>query len=271
MENLFEKKVSLYSETDDFQMILGDSFKILTKMKSESVDMIFADPPYFLSNDGITCKGGKMVSVNKGSWDKLESTREKNINEKHKFNRKWIKLCKRVLKLNGSIWISGTLHNIYSIGMALEQEGFKIINNITWLKTNPPPNLACRCFTHSTETILWAQKDEKKSRHFYNYKLMKEQNNGKQMKDVWTGSLTKKSEKTEGKHPTQKPEYLLERIILAATEEGQVILDPFCGSGTTGVEAIRYGRKFIGIDSCEEYLEITQRRLEKVSRDEKKY
>lgn len=263
MENIFEKKVRLYSYTDDSQIILGDSFKILTKMKSESIDMIFADPPYFLSNDGITCKGGKMVSVNKGTWDKLKSSAGKNIDEKHRFNRKWIKLCKRVLKSNGSIWISGTLHNIYSIGMALEQEGFKIINNITWQKTNPPPNLACRCFTHSTETILWARKNEKKSRHFFNYTMIKELNGGKQMKDVWSGSLTKKSEKTEGRHPTQKPEYLLERIILASTEKEQIVMDPFCGSGTTGVEALKNGRKFIGIDNCEEYLQITQRRLEK--------
>lgn len=263
MENIFEKKVRLYSNTDDSQIILGDSFKILTKMKSESIDMIFADPPYFLSNDGITCKGGKMVSVNKGTWDKLKSSAGKNIDEKHRFNRKWIKLCKRVLKSNGSIWISGTLHNIYSIGMALEQEGFKIINNITWQKTNPPPNLACRCFTHSTETILWARKNEKKSRHFFNYTMIKELNGGKQMKDVWSGSLTKKSEKTEGRHPTQKPEYLLERIILASTEKEQIVMDPFCGSGTTGVEALKNGRKFIGIDNCEEYLQITQRRLEK--------
>lgn len=263
MENIFEKKVRLYSDTDDSQIILGDSFKILTKMKSESIDMIFADPPYFLSNDGITCKGGKMVSVNKGTWDKLNSSVGKNIDEKHRFNRKWIKLCKRVLKSNGSIWISGTLHNIYSIGMALEQEGFKIINNITWQKTNPPPNLACRCFTHSTETILWARKNEKKSRHFFNYTMIKELNGGKQMKDVWSGSLTKKSEKTEGRHPTQKPEYLLERIILASTEKEQIVMDPFCGSGTTGVEALKNGRKFIGIDNCEEYLQITQRRLEK--------
>lgn len=263
MENIFEKKVRLYSNTDDSQIILGDSFKILTKMKSESIDMVFADPPYFLSNDGITCKGGKMVSVNKGTWDKLKSSAGKNIDEKHRFNRKWIKLCKRVLKSNGSIWISGTLHNIYSIGMALEQEGFKIINNITWQKTNPPPNLACRCFTHSTETILWARKNEKKSRHFFNYTMIKELNGGKQMKDVWSGSLTKKSEKTEGRHPTQKPEYLLERIILASTEKEQIVMDPFCGSGTTGVEALKNGRKFIGIDNCEEYLQITQRRLEK--------
>lgn len=264
MENLFEKKVSLFYETEEVKLVLGDSFKILGKIKPESVDMIFADPPYFLSNDGITCQNGTMVSVNKGSWDKLNGTNY--IQEKHKFNRKWIRLCKRILTLNGSIWISGTLHNIYSIGMALEQEGFKIINNITWQKKNPPPNLACRCFTHSTETILWAKKNDKKAKHIFNYEKMKEINNGKQMKDVWSGNLTKPSEKKEGKHPTQKPEYLLERIILASTKEGQVILDPFCGSGTTGVEAIQYGRKFIGIEKEKEYLQITQKRLEKVNK-----
>ncbi len=270
MEEVFEKKVKFYYETEEAKLILGDSFNILRKMKSESVDMIFADPPYFLSNDGVTCQGGKMVSVNKGSWDKL-SSEKMNIEGKHKFNRKWIRLCKTVLKSNGSIWISGTLHNIYSIGMALEQEGFKIINNITWQKTNPPPNLACRCFTHSTETILWAQKNEKKSRHFFNYQAMKEMNNGKQMKDVWTGSLTKPSEKKEGKHPTQKPEYLLERIVLASTEKGQVVMDPFCGSGTTGVLATRMGRTFVGIDNCEEYLQIAKKRIEKEMTNEEKY
>lgn len=240
-----------------YKLINGDSFQELKKIKTGTVDMIFADPPYFLSNDGITCKSGKMVSVNKGAWDKIS-----DVNEKHSFNRKWIRLCKRVLKPNGSIWISGTLHNVYSIGMALEQEGFKIINNITWQKTNPPPNLACRCFTHSTETILWAQKDDKKAKHYFNYELMKEFNGGKQMKDVWTGSLTKPSEKKEGKHPTQKPEYLLERIILASTREGDLILDPFMGSGTTGVVAKRLGRRFIGIENDKEYYEIAKRRSE---------
>ena len=143
MDGIFLKKVSLYFETNGLQLVCGDSFKILKKMEQESVDMIFADPPYFLSNDGITCQSGKMISVNKGSWDRL-SENGTNMTDKHKFNRKWIKLCRRVLKTNGTIWISGTLHNIYSIGMALEQEGFKIINNITWQKTNQPPNLACR-------------------------------------------------------------------------------------------------------------------------------
>ena len=270
MENIFGKNQKFFYESNSSQVVLGDSFKVLSKMKSESVDMIFADPPYFLSNNGITCQGGKMVSVNKGAWDKLgDSTTE--ISDKHKFNRRWIRLCKKVLKPNGSIWISGTLHNIYSIGMALEQEGFKIINNIIWQKTNPPPNLACRCFTHSTETILWAEKGDKKSHHYFNYELMKEQNGGKQMKDVWTGSLTKPSEKKAGRHPTQKPEYLLERIVQASTQPGEIVLDPFCGSGTTGVVAVRYGRKFIGIDTEEEYLNITKNRLEIEIGDKKEF
>ena len=252
---------NLFYKSEICTLIQGNSLEVLKNIKPESIDMIFADPPYFLSNNGITCQGGKMVSVNKGSWDKL-SDNGTSIEEKHKFNRKWINLCKKVLKPNGTIWISGTMHNIYSVGMALEQEGFKIINNITWQKTNPPPNLACRCFTHSTETILWAKKNDKKSHYFFDYNKMKEMNGGKQMKDVWIGSLTKPSEKKCGKHPTQKPEYLLEKIVLASTEKGQIILDPFCGSGTTGVEAVRFGRKFIGIDLSEEYLQITKKRLE---------
>jgi site-specific DNA-methyltransferase (adenine-specific) len=258
MDKFIKPKIEPYYESVNSQLYLGDSFELLKRIKSESIDMIFADPPYFLSNNGITCKGGKMVSVNKGEWDE-----GKNYKEKHSFNRKWIKLCKRVLKPNGTIWISGTLHNIYSIGMALEEEGYKIINNITWKKTNPPPNLACKCFTHSTETVLWAKKDNAK--HLFNYHDMKRVNNGKQMKDVWEGSLTKPSEKKEGKHPTQKPEYLLERIILASTLENDVVLDPFCGSGTTGVVAKKFKRQFIGIDNVEEYLNITKNRLEKIN------
>lgn len=256
MEAFFVKSIKPFYEADTEMLICEDTFKALKAMKPESIDMIFADPPYFLSNDGITCQAGRMVSVNKGKWDKVES-----LEEKHKFNRKWIRLCKKVLKPNGSIWISGTLHNIYSIGMALEQEGFKIINNITWQKTNPPPNLACRCFTHSTETVIWAQKADKKSKHLFNYALMKEKNGGKQMKDVWTGPLTPAREKTQGKHPTQKPLYLLERIIEASTNENDVVLDPFCGSSTTGVAAKKLCRKYIGIDNSREYIELSLRRM----------
>jgi site-specific DNA-methyltransferase (adenine-specific) len=198
-----------------------------------------------------------MVSVKKADWDeKLE------FKEKHKFNRNWIRKCKRILKDNGTIWISGTMHNIYSIGVALEEEGFKIINNITWVKTNPPPNISCRAFTHSTETILWAKKDLRKSKHLFNYSKMKEINNGKQMKDVWYTSLTKKSEKIYGKHPTQKPIEVLEKIIISATNPGDIVLDPFNGSGTTGVAAILNNRQYIGIDNNEDYLEISKMRIQ---------
>lgn len=248
-------RMKYYYEENDFKLIYGDSLKILRNIEPKSIDMIFADPPYFLSNDGISCSGGKMVSVNKGEWDKSIS-----LEEKHKFNRKWIKLCYRLLKDNGTIWISGTMHNIYSIGMALEQEGFKIINNIIWKKLNPPPNISCRYFVHSTETILWAKKDIKGVKHKFNYSLMKELNGGKQMKDVWESSLTKPSEKKYGKHSTQKPEGILEKIILSSTDEHDLILDPFNGSGTTGIVASRLNRKYIGIEKEKEFLDLTVRR-----------
>lgn len=251
--------MNYYFEDIDFKLVKDDTFNALKKIEDKSVDMIFSDPPYFLSSDGITCSGGKMVSVNKGRWDK-----SKTLEEKHSFNRAWIKECYRILTDNGTIWISGTLHNIYSIGMALEEEGFKIINNITWQKTNPPPNLACKTFTHSTETILWARKDIPKVKYKFNYELMKKINDNKQMKDVWTTSLTKPSEKRQGKHPTQKPLEVLERIILASTNENDLILDPFCGSSTTGIAAIKLKRKFIGIDKESEYIDLSVRRYKEL-------
>ena len=251
-----------YFENENFKLINNDTFKTLQIFEDKVFDMIFADPPYFLSDNGITCSGGKMVSVNKGKWDKTLS-----VKEKHEFNKKWIKECYRVLKDDGTIWISGTLHNIYSIGMALEEEGFKIINNITWQKTNPPPNIACKTFTHSTETILWAKKDLKKSKYTFNYSLMKELNDNKQMKDVWTTSLTKPSEKKQGKHPTQKPLEILDRIILASTKENDLILDPFCGSSTTGIAAAKLNRRYIGIDNEKEYLDLSIRRYQEIKED----
>ena len=255
---------NIYYKDENFILLYGDSFKVLKKIEPKSVDMIFADPPYFLSGNGITCSAGKMVSVKKGVWDE-----KINIKEKHKFNKNWIRLCKEVLKDNGTIWISGTMHNIYSIGMALEEEGFKIINNITWKKLNPPPNISCRAFVHSTETILWAMKDDKKAKHKFNYEIMKKLNGGKQMKDVWETSLTKPSEKKYGKHPTQKPIELLEKIILSSTDENDLILDPFNGSGTTGIVANRLKRKYIGIEKEKEYLDLTIKRKENDNIEEK--
>ena len=169
------------------ELILGDCFEVLTLLQPSQFDIIFADPPYFLSNDGITCSAGKAVSVNKGSWDKIDS-----FKEKHDFNRRWIRLCRNVLKPNGTIWISGTLHNIYSIGMALEEEGYKILNNITWVKTNPPPNLSCRYFTHSTETILWARKNSKKAHHQFNYEsLMGNYLDRRNYEEIYSIEITK--------------------------------------------------------------------------------
>lgn len=254
-----EYKGKFYYKNDSFSLINDDTFNALSNLDTNMFDMIFADPPYFLSSNGITCSSGKMVSVNKGNWDKSVT-----LKEKHKFNKKWIKACYRVLKDNGTIWISGTLHNIYSIGMSLEEEGFKIINNITWQKTNPPPNLACKTFTHSTETILWAKKDLKNVKYTFNYDTMKELNNNKQMKDVWTTSSTKPSEKKCGKHPTQKPLEILDKIILASTNENDLILDPFCGSSTTGISAVNLKRRYIGIDNSKEYLDLSVRRYKEM-------
>ena len=258
----FSNKFYFKSENGSFSLINGDTFKVLKKIEDKTFDIIFADPPYFLSNNGITCSGGKMISVNKGDWDKSLT-----LKEKHSFNKRWIKECYRILKDTGTIWISGTLHNIYSIGMALEESGFKILNNITWQKTNPPPNLACKTFTHSTETILWARKDLKNVKYTFNYDAMKQMNGNKQMKDVWTTSLTKPSEKKQGKHPTQKPLEILDKIILASTKENDLILDPFCGSSTTGISAVKLGRKYIGIDNKKEYLDLSIRRYEELKED----
>jgi site-specific DNA-methyltransferase (adenine-specific) len=220
----------------------GDCLEILARIPEECVDLIFADPPYFLSNNGITCHAGRMVSVNKGDWD-----RSRGADAEHEFNRAWLAACQRVLKPNGTIWVSGTSHVIHSVGFAMQQLEFKLLNDISWVKPNPPPNLSCRYFTHATETIIWAAKN-KKSRHAFNYKLMKETNRGKQMKSVWEVLPPTRQEKLFGKHPAQKPVALLERIILASSNEGDLVLDPFMGSGTTTVASFRLSRSVFGID-----------------------
>jgi site-specific DNA-methyltransferase (adenine-specific) len=251
--------LNTYYKKDDFELFFEDAVKVLNRLPEKSVDMIFADPPYFLSGDGVTCQSGEMVSVKKGKWDEKISAEERL-----EFDRKWIKEAYQVLSDNGTIWISGTLHSIYSIGFALELEGFKIMNNITWKKLNPPPNLACRYFTHSTETILWAKKNNKKSKHTFNYLKMKEINLNKQMKDVWEFPAISKKEKFFGYHPTQKPLSLLERIIIASTNENDLVLDPFTGTSTTGIAAIKYHRKFIGVDTEKAYLDISIKRYEDI-------
>lgn len=218
-------------------------------------NMIFADPPYFLSNGGITCHAGKMVKVDKGQWDKSKGT-EMN----HEFNTAWLSRCQKLLNPDGTMWVSGTQHVIHSVGYAMQQLGMKILNDITWEKPNPPPNLSCRYFTHSTETIIWAAKTEK-SKHCFNYDKMRKINNGKQMKSVWSFTAPNGTEKEFGKHPTQKPVALLERILLASTNEGDLVFDPFTGSSTTGVAAININRKFVGTELEPEFINLSIIRL----------
>lgn len=220
-------------------------------------DMVFADPPYFLSNNGLTIQSGKVVSVNKGKWDKF-----KGYDFVNDFNRKWLYPVREKMKEDATIWISGTHHNIFSIGQILTELNFKILNVITWEKTNPPPNFSCRYFTHSTELIIWARKNPK-TPHYYNYELMRQLNGDKQMKDVWKLPAIAKWEKTCGKHPTQKPLSVLTRLILASTKPNAWILDPFAGSSTTGIAANLLNRRYLGIDIEKEYLEISKcRKLE---------
>jgi site-specific DNA-methyltransferase (adenine-specific) len=229
---------------------------IAAKYPDGRFDCIFADPPYFLSNGGISCHAGKMVKVDKGDWD---VSRGPELN--HEFNTEWLKRCQKVLKPNGTIWVSGTLHVIHSIGYAMQQLGFRILNEITWEKPNPPPNLGCRCFTHSTETVLWAAKSEK-SKHTFNYDLMRQNNGGKQMKTVWTMTAPTGDEKEFGKHPTQKPIALVERCLLASTNENDMVLDPFMGGGTTIIAAARNRRNAVGIELDDAHIKLAVRRVE---------
>jgi site-specific DNA-methyltransferase (adenine-specific) len=213
-----------------------------------------------------------MVRVDKGSWDK---SRGPELN--HEFNLEWLRRCQRVLKPNGTIWVTGTLHVIFSVGYAMQQLGFKILNDIAWEKPNPPPNLSCRYFTHSIETVLWAAKTEK-SKHVFNYQAMRKVT-GKQMKTVWrkeefptdqehlnsiwTLSAPGSDEKALGKHPTQKPLALIERCLLASTNDGDSVLDPFLGGGSTAVACVRVNRDFVGVELDLSYLNLANRRLDR--------
>ena len=240
----------------------GDGLELMAALPADSVDCIWTDPPYLLSNDGVTCVAGKRVSVNKGDWDKSEG-----IEKDHEFNLSWLRECHRILKPAGAIWVTGTLHIYLSVGMALMQLGFRILNDIVWEKSNPPPNLGCRCFAHSTETLLWATKAPKGSKHRYtfNYQEMKAENGGKQMKTVWRLPAAGKGEKQYGKHPTQKPLALIERCLRASANPGDLVVDPFAGSATTGVAALKLGRHFIGSELVGEYAELGGKRLGEVN------
>ena len=247
----------------NFVLYHGDCLDILNQLPDNSVDMIFADPPYNLSNGGFSVHAGRMVSVDKGLWDISNG-----FENDYAFHYRWLEACKKVLKPNGTLWVSGTYHSIYQCGHALQSLGYHILNDISWLKPNASPNLSCRFFTASHETIIWARK-EKKAKHTFNYDLMKNGNwpedklkkAGLQMRSVWAMGTPKPEEKKYGKHPTQKPLDLLKRIVLSSTNKGDVILDPFTGSSTTGIASAMNGRKFIGIDMEKDYLELSIKRF----------
>lgn len=256
-----------YFQAKDFVLYNDDSVAFLNQLPENSIDMIFADPPYNLSNGGFSVQAGKMVSVNKGDWDK-----SKGFADDYAFHYSWLEACKRVLKPEGTLWVSGTYHSIYQCGYALQSLDYHILNDIAWFKPNASPNLSCRFFTASHETLIWARKD-KKAKHVFDYDLMKEgewpedalKKPGLQMRSVWSMGTPKPSEKKHGKHPTQKPIDLLRRIVLSSTKKGDVVLDPFAGSSTTGIAAAMNGRKFIGIDMEKDYLDLSIKRFNDLS------
>jgi site-specific DNA-methyltransferase (adenine-specific) len=252
-----------YFDEDGFTLLAGDSLELLPGLEEASAAMIFADPPYNLSNGGFTCQNGRRVPVHKGSWDV-----SRGLDADFSFHLAWIGECRRLLQDGGTIWISGTYHSIYACGFALQQLDFHILNDIAWYKPNGPPNLSGRYFTASHETLIWARKGED-GRHRFNYLEMKEREwpedplkiPGRQMRSVWSIPSPGPGEKRLGRHPTQKPCALLARVILASTAEGDLVIDPFSGSATTGLAAWRLGRRFIGVESEREYLDLSVARF----------
>lgn len=241
------------SNDKSFYLFQGNSIEVLPQIDYK-FDMVFADPPYFLSNDGLTVKNGKVASVNKGEWDKSDDYQAINV-----FNRSWLSAVRNNMKENATIWISGTMHNIFSVGQLLHELNFKILNIVTWQKTDPPENFSHKYFTHSTEQIIWARKNEKVP-HYFDYDLMKQLNENQQMQDVWKLPAVDFWEKSCGKHTTQKPLSVLTRLILASTKPNDVILDPFTGSSTTGIAANLANRRFVGIDQELGFLNLSRRR-----------
>jgi site-specific DNA-methyltransferase (adenine-specific) len=267
-----ENKIKPYYCSENAIIFNQDCLEVLSRISKDSVNMIFADPPYMLSNNGFTCQNGRMVNVNKGKWDK-----SKGFEEDTKFHEEWIAACRKALKPEGTIWISGTYHSIYQCGYLLQKNGFHILNDIAWFKPNAAPNLSCRFFTASHETILWARKD-KKAKHTFNYKEMKNgffpedkmKKENTQMRSVWSIPTPKNEEKKFGRHSTQKPLDLLVRIIKASTNSGDIILDPFNGSGTTGAAAALAGdRYYIGVEIDKNFCELTVKRLLQTEKDNK--
>lgn len=233
----------------------GDCIEVMKKITESSVDMVFADPPYFLSNGGLSINSGKVVSVNKGEWDKKE-----NYSDVEDFTYRWLKEAHRLLKPCGTIWVSGTVHNIFDVQRVMKLIGFKMINMIVWHKSDPPPLIYKNKFRFSYELIIWAKKEKSP---VFNYDDMYNFNDT-EMEDVWTLPAVQMHEKKFGYHPTQKPERLIERIVLSCTQQGDVVLDPFLGSGTTCYVAKKLNRRFIGIEKEKNFFEIALKRVNSI-------
>ena len=246
------------------RVLVGDCITELRRVPSRSIDMVFADPPYNLQlSGGLTRPDQSRVDGVNAAWDRFES-----FEAYDRFTKAWLSECRRVLKRDGTIWVIGSYHNIFRVGAIMQDLGFWLLNDVIWLKSNPMPNFRGRRFTNAHETLIWAAR-EKASRYTFNYEALKALNDDKQMRSDWllpicTGQERLRDEKGAKLHPTQKPEALLYRVLLASTRPGDVVLDPFFGTGTTGAVARKLGRRFIGIERDERYAREAQRRIDAI-------
>jgi modification methylase len=247
-------------------ILVGDCIAHLNALPAGSVDLVFADPPYNLQlEDGLTRPDQSHVDAVDDDWDKFESFAHYD-----RFTRAWLAAARRVLKPNGAIWVIGSYHNIFRVGAKLQDLGFWILNDIVWRKTNPMPNFRGRRFQNAHETMIWASRDQAGKGYTFNYDALKAANDDVQMRSDWlfpicTGAERLKDENGDKVHPTQKPEALLARIMMASTKPGDVVLDPFFGSGTTGAVAKRLGRHFVGIEREQAYIDAANERIAAVT------
>jgi modification methylase len=243
-------------------ILAGDCLEQLRKLPAGSVDLVFADPPYNLQlGGGLTRPDQSVVDGVDDAWDKFDSFAAYDA-----FTRAWLAECRRVLKPTGTLWVIGSYHNIFRVGTALQDLGFWILNDIVWRKTNPMPNFRGTRFANAHETLIWASRSQEQKTYTFNYEALKAANDDLQMRSDWVLPICSGGERLkdgDGKkaHPTQKPEALLHRVMLASSKPGDIVLDPFFGSGTTGAVARRLGRHFIGIERDESYIAIAQQRI----------
>jgi modification methylase len=257
------KLINNYADT----IIKGDSIAVLNDLPAKSVDVIFADPPYNLQLEGdLSRPDNSKVDAVDDAWDRFAS-----FEEYDRFSRNWLKAARRVLKDNGTIWVIGSYHNIYRVGSIMQDAGYWFLNDIVWRKSNPMPNFRGRRFTNAHETLLWCSKSRDQKSYTFNYEAMKALNDDLQMRSDWliplcTGGERLKDDKGQKAHPTQKPEALLHRVLLASTKPGDIVLDPFFGTGTTGAVAKKLGRRYIGIERDAGYISVAKKRIAQVTR-----